>query len=208
MINELKKSPSSAYVDSGLGDDDVVSSKLDKDFSADPPSVIAVIAVSLFVGSGTLLFGVAGIVMMLFSITNPNHEEGGLMGVVCFGIPLSLVGLFCFLLYWASLSRERLRVQHSRDRLVFQATIWGLGLFSQKRRLSEAVYLGTDKDGRNAIIYGRSSDGVEWELDMSGVVTELGDAENPYNPPYQKWAREIAKAVGIDFRMERRNTLK
>ena len=208
MINELKKSPSSTYVDSGLGDDDVVSSKLDKDFSADPPSVIAVIAVSLFVGSGTLLFGVAGIVMMLFSITNPNHEEGGLMGVVCFGIPLSLVGLFCFLLYWASLSRERLRVQHSRDRLVFQATIWGLGLFSQKRRLSEAVYLETDKDGRNAIIYGRSSDGVEWELDMSGVVTELGDAENPYNPPYQKWAREIAKAVGIDFRMERRNTLK
>ena len=208
MINELKKSPSSTYVDSGLGDDDVVSSKLDKDFSADPPSVIAVIAVSLFVGSGALLFGVAGIVMMLFSITNPNHEEGGLMGVVCFGIPLSLVGLFCFLLYWASLSRERLRVQHSRDRLVFQATIWGLGLFSQKRRLSEAVYLETDKDGRNAIIYGRSSDGVEWELDMSGVVTELGDAENPYNPPYQKWAREIAKAVGIDFRMERRNTLK
>ena len=208
MINELKKSPSSTYVDSGLGDDEVVSSKLDKDFSADPPSVIAVIAVSLFVGSGTLLFGVAGIVMMLFSITNPNHEEGGLMGVVCFGIPLSLVGLCCFLLYWASLSRERLRVQHSRARLVFQATIWGLGLFSQKRRLSEAVYLGTDKDGRNAIIYGRSSDGVEWELDMSGVVTELGDAENPYNPPYQKWAREIAKAVGIDFRMERRNTLK
>ena len=208
MINELKKSPSSTYVDSGLGDDEVVSSKLDKDFSADPPSVIAVIAVSLFVGSGTLLFGVAGIVTMLFSITNPNHEEGGLMGVVCFGIPLSLVGLFCFLLYWASLSRERLRVQHSRDRLVFQATIWGLGLFSQKRRISEAVYLETDKDGRNAIIYGRSSDGVEWELDMSGVVTELGDAENPSNPPYKKWAREIAKAVGIDFRMDRRNALK
>tara|TARA_B100001093_G_C26478984_1_gene864001 strand:- start:121 stop:690 length:570 start_codon:yes stop_codon:yes gene_type:complete len=189
-------------MDSGLGDDEVVPSKLDKDFSAEPPSVIAVIAVSLFVGSGTLMFGVAGIVTMLFSITNPNHEDGGLMGVVCFGIPLSLVGLFCFLLYWASLSRERLRVQHSKDRLVFQATIWGLGLFSQKRRLSEAVYLETDKDGRNAIIYGRSSEGVEWEIDMSGVVTELADAENPFNPPYQKWAREIAKAVGIDFRME------
>ena len=148
------------------------------------------------------MFGVAGIVTMLFSIMNPNHEDGGLVGVVCFGIPLSLVGLFCFLLYWASLSRERLRVQHSRDRLVFQATILGLGLFSQKRRLSEAVYLETDKDGRNAIIYGRSSEGVEWELDMSGVVTELADAENPFNPPYQKWAREIAKAVGIDLRME------
>ena len=78
----------------------------------------------------------------------------------------------------------------------------GAGLFSQKRRLSEAVYLETDKDGRNAIIYGRSSEGVEWEIDMSGVVTELADAENPFNPPYQKWAREIAKAVGIDFRME------
>ena len=182
--------------------DENLRSPPDKDFSAEPPSVIAVIAVSLFVGSGTLMFGVAGIVTMLFSITNPNHEDGGLVGVVCFGIPLSLVGLFCFLLYWASLSRERLRVQHSRDRLVFQATIWGLGLFSEKRRLSEAVYLETDKDGRNAVIYGRSSEGVEWELDMSGVVTELADAENPSNPPYQKWAREIAKAVGIDFRME------
>tara|TARA_B100001778_G_scaffold238855_1_gene199392 strand:- start:1595 stop:2215 length:621 start_codon:yes stop_codon:yes gene_type:complete len=182
--------------------DETLRSPPDKDFSAEPPSVIAVIAVSLFVGSGTLFFGVAGIVTMLFSITNPNHEDGGLVGVVCFGIPLSLVGLFCFLLYWASLSRERLRVQHSRDRLVFQATIWGLGLFSEKRRLSEAVYLETDKDGRNAVIYGRSSEGVEWELDMSGVVTELADAENPSNPPYQKWAREIAKAVGIDFRME------
>ena len=182
--------------------DETLRSPPDKDFSAEPPSVIAVIAVSLFVGSGTLMFGVAGIVTMLFSITNPNHEDGGLVGVVCFGIPLSLVGLFCFLLYWASLSRERLRVQHSRDRLVFQATIWGLGLFSEKRRLSEAVYLETDKDGRNAVIYGRSSEGVEWELDMSGVVTELADAENPSNPPYQKWAREIAKAVGIDFRME------
>ena len=73
-------------MDSGLGDDGVVPSKLDKDFSVDPPSVIAVIAVSLFVGSGTLIFGGAGIVTMLFSITNPNHEDGGLVGVVCFGI--------------------------------------------------------------------------------------------------------------------------
>ena len=197
-------------MDSGLGDDEVVPSKLDKDFSADPPSVIAVIAVSLFVGSGTLMFGVAGIVTMLFSITNPNHEDGGLVGVVCFGIPLSLVGLFCFLLWWAGVIKERLRVQHSRDRLVYQATLLGLGLpplrglglLSEKRRLSEAVYLETDKDGDDAMIHGRSSEGVEWELNIEVLVSELAEPENPYNPPYQKKAREIAEAIGIEFRIE------
>ena len=189
-------------MDSGLGDDEVVPSKLDKDFTTEPVSVIGLIAFSFFVVPGAFIFGGVGVWLLFFSIMNPYHEDGGLVGFVCMGIPLTLVGLFCFLLWWGGVIKERLRVQHSRDRLVFQATIWGLGLFSQKRRLSEAVYLETDKDGRNAIIYGRSSEGVEWELDMSGVVTELGDAENPSNPPYQKWAREIAKAVGIDFRME------
>ena len=62
-------------------------------------------------------------------------------------------------------------MQHSKDRLVFQASFFGLGFLSQKRRLSEAVYLGTDKDGDHAIIYGRSSEGVEWELDMSGAAS-------------------------------------
>ena len=198
--------------DSGLGDDDeAVPSKLDKDFTAEPPSVIGFIAFSLFVVPGAIIFGGVGVWLLFFSIMNPYHEDGGLVGFVCMGIPLTLVGLFCFLLWWAGVIKERLRVQHSRDRLVYQATLLGLGfpplrglgLLSEKRRLSEAVYLETDKDGDDAMIHGRSSEGVEWELDIEVVVTELAEPENPYNPPYQKKAREIAEAIGIEFRIGR-----
>ena len=196
--------------DSGLGDDDeAVPSKLDKDFTAEPPSVIGVIAFSFFVVPGAIFFGGVGVWLLFFSIMNPYHEDGGLEGFVCMGIPLTLVGLFCFLLWWAGVIKERLRVQHSRDRLVYQATLLGLGppplrglgLLSEKRRLSEAVYLETDKDGDDAMIHGRSSEGVEWELDIESLVTELAEPENPYNPPYQKKAREIAEAIGIEFRI-------
>ena len=68
-----------------------------------------------------------------------------------------------------------------QDRLVFQATILepglpplrGLSLLSEKRRLSEAVYLETDKDGddwSDAMVHGRSSEGVEWELDIEWLA--------------------------------------
>ena len=142
---------------------------------------------------------------------NPYHEDGGLVGFVCMGIPLTLVGLFCFLLWWAGVIKERLRVQHSRDRLVYQATLLGLGLpplrglglLSEKRRLSEVVYLETDKDGDDAMIHGRSSEGVEWELDIDSVVSEMAEAENRHNPPREKKAREIAEAIGIEFRLGR-----
>ena len=133
------------------------------------------------------------------------------MGFVFLGIPLTLVGLFCFLLWWAGVIKERLRVQHSRDRLVYQATLLGLGppplrglgLLSEKRRLSEAVYLETDKDGDDAMIHGRSSEGAEWELNIEVLVCDLAESENPYNPPYEKKAREIAEAIGIEFRIGR-----
>ncbi len=196
--------------DSGLGDEDeAVPTKLDKDFTAEPPSVIGVIAFSFFVVPGAIIFGGVGVWLLFFSIINPYHEDGGLVGFVCMGIPLTLVGLFCFLLWWAGVIKERLRVQHSRDRLVYQATLLGLGLpplrglglLSEKRRLSEAVYLETDEDGDDAMVYGRSSEGVEWELDIEAVVSELAEPENPYNPPYQKKAREIAEAIGIEFRI-------
>ena len=197
--------------DSGPGDDDeAVPSKLDKDFTAEPPSVIGIIAFSFFVVPGAIIFGGVGVWLLFFSIMNPYHEDGGLVGFVCMGIPLTLVGLFCFLLWWAGVIKERLRVQHSRDRLVYQATLLGLGppplrglgLLSEKRRLSEAVYLATDKDGDDAMIHGRSSEGVEWELNIEVLVSELAEPENPYNPPYQKKAREIAEAIGIEFRIE------
>ena len=198
-------------MDSGLGDDEVVPSKLDKDFTTEPVSVIGLIALSFFVVPGAVIFGGVGVWLLFFSIMNPYHEDGGLVGFVCMGIPLTLVGLFCFLLWWAGVIKERLRVQHSRDRLVYQATLLGLGLpplrglglLSEKRRLSEAVYLETDKDGDDAMIHGRSREGVEWELDIEVLVTELAEPENRYNPPYQKKAREIAEAIGIEFRIGR-----
>ena len=63
-----------------------------------------------------------------------------------------------------------------------------LGLLSEKRRLSEVVYLETDKDGDDAMIHGRSSEGVEWELDIDSVVSELAESENRGNPPREKKA--------------------
>ena len=119
------------------------------------------------------------------------------------GLPLNMVGRH----------NQRTPARASqRDQLVFQATILGLGLpplrglslLSEKRRLSEAVYLETDRDGddwSDAMVHGRSSEGVEWELDICGVVSELAEPENPYNPPYEKKAREIAEAIGIEFRI-------
>ena len=191
--------------------DVAIPSKLDKDFTTEPVSVIGLIAFSFFVVPGAVIFGGVGVWLLFFSIMNPYHEDGGLEGFVCMGIPLTLVGLFCFLLWWAGVIKERLRVQHSRDRLVYQATLLGrglpplrgLGLLSEKRRLSEAVYLETDKDGDDGMIHGRSSEGVEWELDIDSVVSEMAESENRHNPPREKKAREIAEAIGIEFRLGR-----
>ena len=193
------------------GPDVAVPSKLDKDFTTEPVSVIGLIAFSFFVAPGAVIFGGMGVWLLFFSIMNPYHEDGGLEGFVCLGIPLTLVGLLCFLLWWAGVIKERLRVQHSRDRLVYQATLLGrglpplrgLGLLSEKRRLSEAVYLETDKDGDDGMIHGRSSEGVEWELDIDSVVSEMAESENRGNPPREKKAREIAEAIGIEFRIGR-----
>ena len=197
--------------DPGLGDEDAIPSKLDKDFTTEPVSVIGLIALSFFVVPGAVIFGGLGVWFLFFSIMNPYHEDGGLEGFVCFGMPFTLVGLVCFLLWWASVIKERLRVQHSRDRLVYQATLLGrglpplrgLGLLSEKRRLSEAVYLETDKDGDDGMIHGRSSEGVEWELDIDSVVSEMAESENRGKPPREKKAREIAEAIGIEFRIGR-----
>lgn len=197
--------------DTGVVDDEAVPSKLDKDFATEPVSVVGFIALSFFVVPATVLFGGAGLAIMVFSIMNPYHEDGGLVGFFCMGIPCVLAGLVSFLIWWAGVIKERLRVQHSRDRLVYQATLFGrgfpplrgLGLLSEKRRLSEAVYLETDKDGTDAMIHGRTSEGAEWELNIEVVVDELAEPENRYNPPYEKKAREIAEAIGIEFRLGR-----
>ena len=53
------------------------------------------------------------------------------------------------------------------------------------------------------MIHGRSREGVEWELDIDSVVSELAESENRGIPPREKKAREIAEAIGIEFRLGR-----
>ena len=178
----------------------------DKDFTTGPNSVLSVIVVSLVLGSPAVIFGGAGASLMAFSIMNPNHEDGGLEGV-CFGIPFILVGLLCILILLSGLSKKRLRVQHSVDRLVYKESFFVLVLYSKERPLSEAAYLkytktqyqSTDGDGnsttstsRTYIIHGLSSEEGEWEISIEHLILQSGD--------HRRKAREIADAIGIEFR--------
>ena len=178
----------------------------DKDFTTGPKSVISVIVVSLVLGSPAVIFGGAGFSLMAFSIRNPNHEDGGLEGV-CFGIPFVLIGLLCILILLSGLSKKRLRVQHSVDRLIFESTFLGRVNYFKERPLSEAAYLqytktqyqSTDGDGnsttstrRTYIVHGHSSEEGEWEISIEDLILQSGD--------HRRKAREIADAIGIDFR--------
>ena len=179
----------------------------DKDFTTGPKSVISVIVVSLVLGLPAIIFGGAGVALMAFSIMNPNHEDAGLGTIVCFGIPLLLVGLLCILILLSGLSKKRLRVQHSVDRLVYEESFFGRVLYSKERPLSEAAYLkymktqyqSTDGDGnsttstrRTYIVHGHSSEEGAWEISIQDLILQSGD--------HRRKAREIADAIGIDFR--------
>ena len=105
---------------------------------------------------------------VLFSIINPYHEDGEYSDLYVLESP-SFVGLVCLLIWLAGIIKERLRVHHSGDQLVFQATILGLGLpplrglsLLSEKSASQAVYLETDRDGddwSDAMVHGRSSEG-------------------------------------------------
>ena len=179
----------------------------DKDFTSGPKSVIPVIVVSLVLGFPAIIFGGAGVALMAFSIMNPNHEDAGLATIVCFGIPLLLVGLLCILILLSSLSKKRLRVQHSVDRLVFESTFLGRVNYSKERPLSEAKYLeykvtvhhGHDADGNSTtskvatyIVHGHSSEEGEWEISIEDLIHQSED--------HRQKAREIAEAIGIKLR--------
>ena len=179
----------------------------DKDFTTDPKSVISVIVVSLVLGLPAIIFGGAGVALMAFSIMNPNHEDAGLATIVCFGIPCLLVGLLCILILLSSLSKKRLRVQHSVDRLVFESTFLGRVNYSKERPLSEAEYLeykvtvhhGHDADGnstkstrRTYIVHGHSSEEGEWEISIEDLILQ--------SERHGRKAREIAEAIGIELR--------
>tara|TARA_B100001027_G_scaffold172650_1_gene124038 strand:+ start:416 stop:1054 length:639 start_codon:yes stop_codon:yes gene_type:complete len=179
----------------------------DKNFTTGSNSVLSVIVVSFVLGLPAIIFGGAGVALMAFSIMNPNHEDAGLATIVCFGIPCLLVGLLCILILLSALSKKRLRVQHSVDRLVFESTFLGRVNYSKERPLSEAEYLeykktvyqGQDADGnsttstrRTYTVHGHSSEEGEWEIRIEDLILKSGD--------HPRKAREIADAIGIEFR--------
>ena len=53
--------------------DVAIPSKLDKDFTTEPVSVIGLIAFSFFVVPGAVIFGGVGVWLLFFSIMNPYH---------------------------------------------------------------------------------------------------------------------------------------
>ena len=156
----------------------------DKDFETDAHSVVSVFVRFLVFGTPAI-----GILWFFIDFNAPIY-----VWLFC-GIPIALfllVGLF------SSLSRRRLRVQHSIDRLVIED-----GSSSKERPLSEAAYLeyteswyeyadgGTRKD-RRYIVHGYSSEGVKWKLEVTGLASSFGN--------HRRKAEEIADAIGIEFR--------
>ena len=121
------------------------------------------------------------------------------------GIPFLLAGLLCILILLSGLSKKRLRVQHSVDRLVFESTFLGRVNYSKERPLSEAAYLeykvtvhhGHDADGnstestrRTYIVHGHSSEEGEWEISIEDLILQ--------SERHGRKAREIAEAIGIE----------
>ena len=103
----------------------------------------------------------------------------------------------------------RLRVKHSTDLLIFDSTFRGRSWRVKERRLSESLYLTyhkwtedhTDSDGNSTTtthyeceIHGHSDEEGEWKLDITSMVETFDDSK--------KMAREIARAIGIEFRRE------
>ena len=161
---------------------------LDKDFISEPIPLTQVLGGSLFLGSIAVFF--LSIPFMLMD------AEAPIPVLVCCGIPSLLGGALFGVMVYDRIHRPRLRVQHTRDRLVLQELVLGTPVLFERRRLSEAVYLEKFKilKATKYVIRGRSSEGKEWKLDVTGLVFRFG------NP--RKKARQIAKAIGIEFRIE------
>ena len=166
----------------------------DKDFEADPPLSVISFFVTL------LMFGLPAIGIPWFLSSNNAPTPV----VVCCGIPIGLLGI---LTLRSGLSKRRLRVQHSIDRLVYEHSFFGRVHYFEDRPLSESAYLEytktqnrfTDEEGttrtrtsRNFIIHGNSSEEGEWEISVGTLIRQSGN--------YRRKAGEIADAIGIEFR--------
>ena len=166
----------------------------DKDFDADPPlSVISFFFTLLMFGLPAI-----GIPWYLSSNNAPTPVA------VCCGIPIGLLGI---LTLRSGLSKRRLRVQHSIDRLVYEHSLFGRVHYFEERPLSESAYLEytktrhriTDEEGmttthksRDFIIHGHSNEEGEWEIKIDDLILQSGN--------YRRKAGEIADAIGIEFR--------
>ena len=166
----------------------------DKDFESDPPLSVISFFVTL------LMFGLPaiGIPWFLSSFYAPTPV------VVFCGLPIGLLGI---LTLRSGLSKRRLRVQHSIDRLVYEHSFFGHVHYFKDRPLSESAYLEykktqnrfTDEEGttrtrtsHNFIIHGNSSEEGEWEIRVGTLIRQSGN--------YRQKAGEIADAIGIEFR--------
>ena len=175
----------------------------DKDFESDPVPVLSVFVRLLVI----MLLGI-GIPWLLNDVASTMNVP--ILARVCCLIPFVL---FLVVLFYNGLSTRRLRVQHSRDRLVieefsrFSPPSKERPVSSVERPLSEAAYQeyteyrskSVDKDGhsttettRRYIVHGYSSEGEEWKLSVTGLVFSFGN--------HRRKAEEIADAIGIEFR--------
>ena len=192
--------------------DELLRPQPDKDFTSDPAPVILILAILLLLGLPGIIIGGGGIASLYFSIMDLDSPESMLLVVyeplaifmLLFG--LLIIGILRMVLV-KIMSVHRLRVKHSTDLLVFDSTYRGREFHSEERRLSEAIYLEyrettrqtTDSEGRStthtsitAIVHGRSSEEGEWKLRIGDLVER--------SQSKQEKAREIADAIGIDFR--------
>jgi len=93
--------------------------------------------------------------------------------------------------------------------LIFDSTFRGRSWRVKERRLSESLYLRyhkwtedhTDSDGNSTTtthyeceIHGHSDEEGEWKLDITSMVETFDGSK--------EMAREIARAIGIEFRRE------
>ena len=126
-----------------------------------------------------------------------------------FQMSFLLVPLIALGWLFKKFSVYRLRVQHSTDLLIFDSTFRGRSWRVKERRLSESLYLRyhkwtedyTDSDGNSTTtthheyeIHGHSDEEGEWKLDITSMVETFDGSK--------EMAREIARAIGIEFRRE------
>ena len=181
----------------------------DREFISDAWGAVSGTIVVAFASIFIVGFGYAGVAGLVDTTKLSNEEMVQQIPYLLMQISFLLTPLFILGWLFKIFSVHRLRVQHSTDLLVFDSTFRGRSWRVKERRLSESLYLryhkwtetDTDSDGNRTTtthheheIYGHSDEAGEWKLDITSLVETFDDSK--------KMAREIAKAIGIEFRTE------